>query len=218
MVASLDILAQIGAEYRYNLSDVPLFNKYTGEKISDKDFEKMVEENPSIMLIPQINELGVIWSFNADPKNKSLIAFRDTSLRVKPTEEFLPFKMKTMDGERLDSDNLKGKNILIHCQLYLKPPLFVEKSFNEISEIVKSKSESGDIIFIVLTESDKHDINDGFEKICENVKIVPDSRNFMIRYLINSYPSNILIDKNGDLVSYYESFEFEKLKKDLSEL
>jgi len=197
-----------------NVTTLPKYDAITGKKLSLKEFVEMTQKYPGIVPFRKINKYGEISALYFDARKSGRVSYRDTSLRVKPGEEFLPFVMRTIDGECLDSEKLKGKKILLHSQLLMQAQRFVESSFQEVTALVKEKQKAEDVVFIVMTVNAPNEIDDSILAKNELAKIVPNAGNFSERLIINSYPSNILIDEEGKLIGYYEPHEFEKLKAD----
>jgi len=218
LLSVLGLNAQIQTTHRQKLSGIPIYNKQTGAKLSDREFIELKREHRDLVLQPKINKYGEAEALYVDTEQTGRVNIRDTSLRLNSGEIFPSFVMKTYSGDILDSEKLKGKLILIHCQIFIKPPFFKENALNEVSELINNKQNKSNVEFILLTESEPSEIDKSFFHPNELKRIVPDARNFMIRYLVNSSPCNILIDTGSKLVSYYDAFEFEKLKNDISRI
>jgi len=163
-----------------------------------------------------INKYGEIERYEIDPNIVSKEKFtRDTGKRVKQGEVFLPFVMKSITNKTLDSDKLKGQYILLQFQLSINEPNLIEKPFLEFEKIL---SEHKNIQGIFISQSTKKESKDKIGNKSYHFEIVPNGRNFDKRYIIIDYPTMILIDKDGTLISYYTTYDMGKLKTDLKNL
>ncbi|MGC9355168.1 MAG: hypothetical protein ACP5D9_15080 [Mariniphaga sp.] len=209
--------AQIVTKSNLNVTGIPKFNKNTGEKISNEEFLEIIHQTPNVYSEPKIDKFGEVEALFIDPTKSGKINNRDTSLRVTPGEEFPPFVMKTMVGQKLNSEKMRGKYILVYSELFLKPPFFNENAFNKTVRLINNFRE-GEIEMILLTERQESEIDKELIPSLNSLKIVPNARNFITRYIITEYPSWILVDNQGKLVSYYGAMEFQKLEEDLEQV
>jgi cytochrome oxidase Cu insertion factor (SCO1/SenC/PrrC family) len=140
---------------------------------------------------------------------------RDISLRTKPGEPLPPFVVRSVTGKKIDSETCHGRPILVLFQLFFKAPFFNEKQFHQFESMVDSLKTKGDLEVIVITESTSDDIKSVIDVKNSNFQIIPEGRNFSVRYLVIKFPSYLLIDKEGKLVYYYEENEITKLQQDI---
>lgn len=216
LVQGFSSLAQVqSATRRIRITGIPKINAETGEKFSEKEFIQFIQQHPGLVPKEKIDKYGNVEAMIFDPHKTGKVSYRDPALRVKPGDDFLPFVMKTTTGDVLDSEKLKGKKILLHCQISLKTKaLFVEKAFNEVVQLTKEYKNPEELLLVIWTEDFANDLKD-FTSENAPFYIVADARNFYERYYVTSFPCNILIDKQGKLVSYFDNIDFEKLKTTL---
>lgn len=184
--------------------------------LTEKELFELFSKGSSFYTEVKINKYGEIDSTIVDPNRLDTRKFRDINQRVKNGNECLPFVMSSINKNILDSEKLRGKNILIQFQIIVKKPYFNEKTIEEYNNLLLEFKNSKNIIGITVFESTKEEITGTVEiNKYPNIEFVADGRNFNERYLNINVPTYILIDKLGKLVGYYESSEMEKLKADI---
>lgn len=72
-----------------NVTNIPIFNKITGEKISNKEFFEIIAETPNVYSEPKIDKFGEVEALFIDPTKSGKINNRDTSLKLFRTPEIL---------------------------------------------------------------------------------------------------------------------------------
>jgi hypothetical protein len=213
-VMELGLKAQSSTKtYTNQLSGKKIINISTGENLKEENLGEFFSKYPNAILEPNIDKYGEIVSYEIDPSKTNKILTRDETKRTANGAQFLPFVMKTIDKKTLNSERLIGQPILIIFQVSLNKPFFIESKFKEVASIASDYASTKSLETIMLTE-DSEDKIGAFN--AQGFKIVTDGRNFSQRYLITDIPTVVLIDKEGKLVSYYSSNNFNKLKEDLN--
>lgn len=205
----------VGTTFRNRISGKPVYNKSTGELISNQEFVKIIKLNPNIALEHVINKYGEIESFIYDPENKDNIRTIDTTRRIKPGQHFPPFVMNSLKNEIIDSDKLLGRIVVIQFYAYFLDPFFKRVTIDDFETLKQELDDNNDMVFITVTKSNVEEIQERIDISNFHFKIVPDGRNFFERYFINEVCAFTLIDKSGRLVSYYDNKDFDQLKIDL---
>lgn len=199
--------------YKNQLTGKKIFNTSTGENIKEENLDDFFSKYPNAILEPNIDKYGEIVSYDVDPSKTNHELTRDETKRTPNGAQFFPFVMKTIDNKTLNSEKLIGQPVLFIFQVSLKKPFFIEPVFKEVASIACDYASTKPLEMIMLTEDSKDGIG-AFNALC--FKIVTDGRNFSQRYLITDIPTVVLINKEGKLVSYYSSKDFNKLKEDLN--
>lgn len=211
--------AQIkGETYTMRISGTSVINKKTGEKLEGTALDDYMFSHPKTVFEPVINKFGDIDYFEVDPQKTDMTLKIDISKRTKNGDTFLPFIVNANNGKHIDSEKLKGMPIILQFQLHLKGFGFLEKVYNKLDSLVENYQEIGPLEAILFTETKKEELPNQFNPDSCNFNIVTDARNFKIRYQIETFPSIILIDKEGKLVSYYDSLNMNQLESDLKKL
>ena len=165
---------------------------------------KYREINGNIINVPGFDKYGEVDHFEFDPDQKGdRVSMIDTSLRVHPGEPFPPFAMRSEKKITWDSEDLKGKHIVIYFAGFTRAPLFMEKQFKEFQEIIKNDTKSSETAVIVVSVENETVGNPVIEQ--SGFVFIPDGGNFTKKYQVKSFPTIIVIDKNGKLVRYVES-------------
>ncbi|WP_282125117.1 TlpA family protein disulfide reductase [Marinifilum flexuosum] len=194
-----------------------IYNKNTGKLISEKEILEL-QKTKKLHFEPVINKFGKIERYEIDPNQTCNYSRIDTSKRTKRGDLFPPFVMKSIKSKTLDSEKFKGKYILLQFQFTFKEPFFIEKAFNEFEEIISELNETKNVKGIFISKSSTEE---SIEKINDkpySFSIIADGRNFLEKYTIINSPTFILIDKSGNLKSYYTLLEMDKLKTDLKKI
>ena len=200
--------------FRQQISGITKYNKATGEIIKDTDLPALIESNKIIVFEPVIDKYGEVESFLVDLTRTHRRLERDTCLRVSKGEEFPAFVCQTVDKKKIDSEELRGKYVLLQFQLSCVVPFFKLKIIDKFNKLVNELQQENEIHSIVLFESSKDEILENIDVSKYTPEFVADSRNFSVRYQIITYPSVVLIDPEGKLLGYYDAFEIDKLRED----
>tara|TARA_R110002049_G_scaffold68233_3_gene176959 strand:+ start:9361 stop:10056 length:696 start_codon:yes stop_codon:yes gene_type:complete len=208
----------MGVSYQ-NVFDVNrVYDKASGKHINADKVQRIIRDNPNIVFEQVIDKYGNIESRLLDTLKLSRKGNRDISKRVQKGEPFPPFVMKSLSNRILDSEKLKGGIILIQFQLMFREPFLKIKTIEEFEELVSEFRKTMNLEAIILTDSSKSEILENIDTSKYISEFVPDGRNFNEKYLVVSFPSIVLIDTNGNLVSYYDPDEIDKLKLDIGKL
>lgn len=107
-----------------------------------------------------------------------------------------PFNVTDMDGNKYSLEDLKGKIIVLNFWFVeCKPCVMEMPDLNKIVEHYKDE----DIVFLGFAINDKSAIDSFLEKKEFKYNIVPDSKEVINSYGINSFPTHIIIDKNSKI-------------------
>lgn len=212
---SINAFSQFVTKTRINTPTDKIYNKQTGKLLTDEELKLIMTNNPKIAVNQIINKYGEIEYFEYDPNKQNRDSNDAITRRPKNGEAFPPFVMKSIDNKTLDSEKLIGKNILLQFQLDFEKPLFFAKTLIEANELINELPNNVEITSIVVTRSSKKDILTQIDPSAYTMEFVPNARNFSVKYLVLYYPSFILIDKYGNLVSYYDTDGLNKVKEDL---
>lgn len=200
---------------RINTSSKKIYNIQTGKPLSDAEIKQLIKEIPNLSFDHVIDKYGELDHYEYDPNNNNKGSNKDISKRPKNGDIFPPFAMKSITNKTLDSEKLIGKNILLHFQLDFNKPFFFAQTLIDANELINELQNKVDITSIVVTRGSKKDILKEIDTSAYTMEFVSDAQNFNLKYLIFNYPTFILVDKYGHLVSYYDSDELNKIKEDL---
>jgi len=207
------VFPQFFTTTRINLSKDIIYEKYSGKRLSEEELLQIFKEKNSLRLDPVINKYGEPDYYIYDPNKTDDNYDTDLTKRTKIGETFPPFVMKTIDNKLLDSDKLNGKYIIMQFYISLVKPFFNLNSFTDANIMIKELIDKYEIVPIVVTGSPEKDILNGIDTSQSRMHFVPDAKNFNLRYFVFKFPTYVLIDKSGKLVSYYEYNELNKIKE-----
>jgi thiol-disulfide isomerase/thioredoxin len=108
---------------------------------------------------------------------------------------------KDVDGKKVDFKALAGKVIVLNFWFINCQPCK-----EEIPELNKLVADNPDVVFIGIGLDLKYEIKDFLKITPFNYRQIYDAREDCTRYGINSYPTNVVIDKKG--VTRYSSSGF----------
>ncbi|MEO7213776.1 TlpA disulfide reductase family protein [Mucilaginibacter sp.] len=111
------------------------------------------------------------------------------------------FSAKDVDGNKVDFKALAGKVIVLNFWF-----IACEPCKQEIPELNKLVANNPDVVFIGIGLDLKYEIKDFLKVTPFNYRQIYDAREDCNRYGINSYPTNVVIDKKG--VTRYSSSGF----------
>lgn len=136
----------------------------------------------------------------------------DPSFPPMPTEppmdvklEYAPaFSTADMDGNIVDLKSLKGKVVVLNFWFTRCNPCVEEMP--ELNSLVKQYKNNEDVVFLALTFDDKATVSAFLKKNAFDYTILPDSKSIVDDYIVMGYPSNLVLDKKGDI--QYQSMGF----------
>jgi thiol-disulfide isomerase/thioredoxin len=115
--------------------------------------------------------------------------------------EFRPFKDKALDGTKIDLKALRGKVVVLNFWFINCPPCRMEiPELNKIAAEYKDK----DVVFVAVALDQGYEIKDFLKTTPYNYHIVSDGRYTANKYGITSYPTNVVIDKDG-IIKFHSS-------------
>ena len=136
---------------------------------------------------------------------------------MKVGEPVLPFIMKSVTGQSIDSFHLRGKNILLVFDLFFEPPVFkksvVIKELNEYDHL----REDLDLVMIRMTITDSARVIQNGGEIIDRVAVVPGANNFFRRYGISRFPQYMVIDQMGIVQGYLNSADWQRITEILED-
>jgi hypothetical protein len=179
-----------------------IFDKKTGEKISDEQFSEFIKNDPRVSLEPVVNKYGNVDKYLLDTSTRT-IKKRESGNQTKPGEQLPEFVFKSIDEVIVNSSELNGKWILLKFEIFLK--MVDSLSLVKLDEEIKSLDKQDDLVVISCFMEGKSEIVKKLNTNVSNIHIIPNARNFHIRYNIVRMPTIILLDPDGNVVRYYYS-------------
>jgi len=202
-----------------NVDFSKIYDKQTGKKIPKKEFFKMLEKNPHLLLEKGIGNDGEVTRYlvdlNADNFSTNTVVNRK---RVKKGELFPDFIMTTIDNKKIELDKLKGKLVILRFEIEANTFRFKKQEIIDLDiKINQIKDKRNKIESIIIFSSPLSDVKQGFDLKNSNFNVVADGFNFREKFSIIRLPTTLVIDKNGFLLDYFDWSEDIDLKQMISE-
>jgi len=109
-------------------------------------------------------------------------------------QPFKPFKEKDMYGQKWDVKALAGKVIVLNFWFINCAPCRME--IPELNKLVE-KYAGSDVVFIAIALDDSYDIKQFLKTSPYNYHIIDNARYLANDYGIKSYPTNVVVDRQG---------------------
>lgn len=106
------------------------------------------------------------------------------------------FKMKDLDGKTISSKKAKGKVIVLNFWFTSCKPCISE--IPELNEVYEKYKDNKNIIFTSITFDKKDRVDTFLNKHSIDYPVVSGAKDICDTFGITSYPTNIVIDKNGN--------------------
>lgn len=139
---------------------------------------------------------SIIHKITFTKKEKVVLKYMWPSFSKKFEEkEFPKFSLKTLTGETLDSEQLKGKPTMINFWYTKCAPCIKEMPYlNELKKKYKDQ-----VNFIAMTFDKKDKVHAFLEKHDFDFVHVIDAKDYMNKLELQFYPMSLFLDKNGVL-------------------
>ena len=119
--------------------------------------------------------------------------------------EYAPaFSTADMAGNIVDLKSLKGKVVVLNFWFTRCNPCIEEMP--ELNGLVKQYKNNKDVVFLALTFDNKATVKTFLKKKIFDYTILPDAKSIVDDYIVLGYPSNLVLDKKGDI--QYQSTGF----------
>lgn len=105
------------------------------------------------------------------------------------------FSTRDIDGFKIRPKELEGKVVVLNFWFIKCAPCRDEMP--ELNKIAKAYENNPNVIFIAIALDQKDDIKDFLKTNPFTYHIVDDGKEFADKYEIKSYPTNIVLDKEG---------------------
>ncbi|MEJ2004310.1 MAG: hypothetical protein P8X57_04940 [Cyclobacteriaceae bacterium] len=177
------------------------------KKISDAEFEILIKKHNRVHLIPEYNRYGEPALYFVDTSAR-IVQRINPDKRTPPGELLPPFTMTGFNEEVVKSEQFRGKKVILLFRMYFERNFFNEKWFDDLNNLQTGCSSCE---FIMLTGSTKEEIMEmiGAKEI--DFYLIPNSRGFVQRYSVNEFPSAIILDENGAVISYLSGIDMKKI-------
>ena len=110
------------------------------------------------------------------------------------------FKMIDINGNTISSENTKGKVIVLNFWFTACKPCISE--IPELNEVYEKYKKDTNMVFASITFDKQDKVNSFLKKFPIKYPVVSDAKEICDLFKIAGYPTNIVIDKNGNYFDY----------------
>lgn len=183
-----------------------VFNKRTGEKISAEEFSKLISKNPNLSLDRVYDNSGNVVKYLYDPDKKNSPMLNSSKKESKAKGEKFPnLNLTTIDGETIKIEDLKGKLVIIRMEMEAGSFRFKKHEIEELDEAINQTGRESEIEAIAIFRTSELDVRKGFDLKNSNFKAIPNGANFQNQLNIRSFPTTIVLDKEGRVIDNFRS-------------
>ena len=108
------------------------------------------------------------------------------------------FKLRDVNGHKYDSKELVGKVVVLNFWFIRCAPCRME--IPELNKLVKQYDGRPDVVFLAVSLDDRAAIQNFVQQRPYNYALVPDGRYVAQKYGITSFPTNVVLDRQGNVV------------------
>lgn len=182
-----------------------LYNKKTGKKVSKKEFEILVTNNPNLPIERIYDNKGNIIKYLYNPENANPLSLGDKGIKkVEKGEYFSELVLKNIDGETIKIEDLKGKMVILRLEMEADTFRFKKHEIADLDAKINLTNRKSEIEGIIIFDANKGQIQKGFDLIDSNFELIPDGYNFHRKLNINYLPTTIILDKQGKLMEEFQ--------------
>ena len=110
------------------------------------------------------------------------------------------FKMTDLNGNEISSETTKGKVVVLNFWFVSCKPCIAE--IPELNEVYKTYKNNTEVVFASITFDEKEKVVAFLEKHPLQYPVVSDAKEICTLFNTTSYPTNIVIGKNGNFYDY----------------
>ncbi len=189
-----------------------IYNKVTGERISEEQLMEIVRERGSTHLDKEYNKFGQATKAYYHPDSAHLrIRNRDIHKQIQPGKELPEFVFTLVDGEKLRSKKLRGKWVLLKFDLVVQ---FLDyPDYEALAAQVDALDEKYPLVAVTCLGDNEENIRNRIGDKYDPILWLGEGTGFQEKYFISRLPTTVLIDPQGKVVKYFRYHE----KMDLEE-
>ncbi len=194
---------QVRKTIDYEFSIDKLYNKKTGERVSDKEFQALLIKNPNIQIERVYNNKGNIVKFLYDPDKTDSSSVMISEKSVKVGAYYPELIFKTIHGAKIKLKDLNGKMVILRFEMEADTFRFKKHEIEEMDQGIHETERGSEIEAIIIFDATKQQIIDGFDLKNSNFKLVPNGFNFQRKMNISTFPTTVILDKQGRLIEEF---------------
>ena len=114
-----------------------------------------------------------------------------------------PFKLRDLNGRKYDSKELAGKIVVLNFWFIGCPPCRAE--IPDLNKLVQQNTKRDDVVFLAVALDQRPAIEKFVKQYPFEYALVADGRYIADRYSVNSFPTNLVLDRQGKVVFHAQS-------------
>ena len=194
---------------KFSPEDKPKYYIDTDIRISETEFAELLKKHLKVRIIAAYDKYGEQAVLYVDTTNTRVQQITE-EMKI-PEGELLPdFVMTGYNGEILDSAELKGKKVVFYFMSFFSP---IGHSENWVAEFkqLERQYRTRNTVFIIVTGNDREEFMEVIGSTPVDFHIVMNGFGFMQRFAVRAFPSYLVIDESGRVLSYLNATELDKL-------
>jgi len=112
-------------------------------------------------------------------------------------ETFKPFKIEDIYGNKIDKKAWLGKTVVLNFWFINCAPC--RKEIPELNNLVAKYASNPNVMFVAIALDKDFDVKEFITKAPFNYTLVGDGRYYTDMYNIHSYPTHVVIDREGKI-------------------
>ena len=110
-----------------------------------------MEKNPKLYLERVYDEKGKVLRYYYNPENQEDVGVRYLGVVVSSEESFPPFSFKTIEGNTLKLEDLKGKLVLLRFEIYSSDFRFKKHEIEDLDDKINRLENKEDNEAIIIS-------------------------------------------------------------------
>jgi thiol-disulfide isomerase/thioredoxin len=120
------------------------------------------------------------------------------------------FSFLDLDGKVYNKESTNGSIIVINCWYVSCTPCIAEMP--SLNELVKQYKKEKNILFLALSLDGFSDVRNFLKTTTFNYSIVPEMQEYLSQLPVYGYPTQIIVNRQGNVVKIIESNKIGELK------
>ena len=184
-----------------------LYNKKTGEQVSQQEFAQLIKQNPNLALEQVYDSEGNTVKYFYDPDKPISSAATERGNAITVGSSYPELTLKTVDGKKINLKDLKGKMVILRFEMEADSFRFKKHEIEEMDRVINATQRKSEIEAIIVFDATEQQIKQGFDLENSNFKLIPNGHNFHRKLNVNSFPHTVILDKQGRLMGEFSFSE-----------
>lgn len=189
-----------GRDVQIDGKSMPVYNE-RGERLEGQAIVDLFRNDNKVFDIYGNEELEPKAVLVRDKTEAEIggVEIKDENLPPMETHlEYAPsFIAENMSGEKIDLEDLKGKIVVINFWFIQCKPCIEEMP--ELNKLVDLYKENEEVVFLGITHDKKEKVSAFLEGTPFNYSLISDAQSIVDDYIVLGFPTNIVLDKLGDI-------------------